>query len=98
MRPDNSERNFRLGLMAALGAACALVLLVGASAAQSQPFIERDTHWERAQVGRVVDGDTVDAEVFLGYDVEVKVQPHLLDVDTPELNARDPLVRLKALE
>ena len=39
----------------------------------------------KAQMLRVVDGDTVDFLVDLGFTVHVKVRARLLDVDTPEV-------------
>ena len=37
------------------------------------------------KVTRVVDGDTVDGIVDLGFDVSVKLRVRLADVDTPEI-------------
>ena len=38
----------------------------------------------KARVTRVVDGDTVDFDVDLGFNVHIKVRGRLLNVDTPE--------------
>ncbi len=43
----------------------------------------------RAKVLRVVDGDTVDFEVDLGFRVSVKVRTRLEGVDTPERGHQD---------
>ena len=38
---------------------------------------------------RVVDGDTIDAKIDLGFDVSVKKRVRFLGVDTPESRTRD---------
>ena len=38
---------------------------------------------------RVIDGDTIDAEIDLGFDVSVKKRVRFLGVDTPESRTRD---------
>ena len=38
---------------------------------------------------RVVDGDTIDAKIDLGFDVFVKKRVRFLGVDTPESRTRD---------
>ena len=43
----------------------------------------------RARVERVVDGDTVDMLVDLGFDVHVRERLRLYGVDTPETRTRD---------
>lgn len=50
----------------------------------------------RATVQRVVDGDTVDVSVDLGFFVSVLVRVRLAEIDTPELNASDAAVRERA--
>lgn len=52
----------------------------------------------RARVTNVVDGDTLDCEIQLGFYVAATHRLRLLRVDTAELNSRDPLERAKALE
>lgn len=47
----------------------------------------------RAFVYNVVDGDTFDARVDLGFTVSVDIQFRLAGVDTPEITSRDPVVR-----
>ena len=43
----------------------------------------------RAKLDRVVDGDTVDASIDLGFDVWVKKRIRLHGVDTPEVRTKD---------
>lgn len=43
-----------------------------------------DSYTRRAKVKRVVDGDTVDLEVDLGYHISLCIRGRLLGVDTPE--------------
>ena len=38
----------------------------------------------RAKVNRVVDGDTVDFDVDLGFHISIRIRTRLLGVDTPE--------------
>ena len=42
-----------------------------------------------AKLGRVVDGDTVDATVDLGFDTWKKVRIRLVGINTPESRTRD---------
>lgn len=51
----------------------------------------------RATILRVVDGDTIDAEVDLGFGVYRRDRFRLQGIDTPELNSRDPDERQRAL-
>ena len=43
----------------------------------------------KAKVKRVVDGDTVDFDVDLGFHVIIRLRGRLLDVDTPERGHQD---------
>ena len=43
----------------------------------------------RAKVNRVVDGDTVDFEVDLGFHISIRIRTRLLGVDTPERGRQD---------
>lgn len=43
----------------------------------------------RAKLERVVDGDTIDAIIDLGFDVWVKKRVRLHDIDAPETRTRD---------
>ena len=42
-----------------------------------------------ATIINVVDGDTVDARVDLGFDIYFNLRLRLFGIDTPELNSRD---------
>ncbi len=46
---------------------------------------------------RVVDGDTVDAKIDLGFDVSVKKRIRLAGIDTPESRTRDIEEKAKGL-
>ena len=41
-------------------------------------------HTYKAKINRIVDGDTVDFEVDLGFHVCINIRTTLLDIDTPE--------------
>ena len=43
----------------------------------------------KARVKRVVDGDTVDFEVDLGFNVNINIRSRLLGVNTPERGHKD---------
>jgi len=43
----------------------------------------------RGEVTRIIDGDTVDIDVDLGFYVHTRVRCRLADVDTPERGHRD---------
>jgi micrococcal nuclease len=51
-----------------------------------------------AKVINVVDGDTIDAEVDLGFYVYQRMRLRLAFIDTPEMNDKDPEKRAKARE
>ena len=40
-------------------------------------------------VTRVVDGDTIDAIIHLGFDITIKKRIRLYGIDTPETRTRD---------
>jgi micrococcal nuclease len=52
----------------------------------------------KAKVVKVIDGDTYDMMVDLGFKVTMGMRVRLADVCTPELNAQDESERKKALE
>lgn len=52
----------------------------------------------RGRCVRVVDGDTVDLEVDMGFYLHASLRFRLYGVDTPELNSSDPAQREQALE
>lgn len=47
----------------------------------------------RAYISKVIDGDTVDARVDLGFTVSVDVRFRLAGIDTPEIHSPDATVR-----
>jgi micrococcal nuclease len=55
-------------------------------------------HHYRATVTRILDGDTVELVIDLGFTVQWKSTCRLYGVNTPELTSKDPLIRAKALE
>lgn len=52
----------------------------------------------RARVTRIIDGDTLDAHVDLGFDVWVQTRFRLHGIDTPEKNSKDPIIKARAME
>jgi micrococcal nuclease len=52
----------------------------------------------RAALLRVVDGDTVDVAVDLGFNITIKQRVRLEGVNTPELNSSDREERSKAVQ
>lgn len=50
----------------------------------------------KCKVLNVVDGDTVDVEIDLGFHISKIDRIRLLGINTPELHAADPLVREQA--
>lgn len=52
----------------------------------------------KAIVTNVIDGDTIDATVDLGFTVSVKIRFRLYGIDTPEKTSKDPAVKELALK
>ena len=52
----------------------------------------------KAKVARVIDGDTVVLEIDLGFKIYHHMSCRLLNVNAPELNAKDEAVKLAAVE
>lgn len=52
----------------------------------------------KATITKVVDGDTVDAIVDLGFTVSVNIRFRLYGIDTMETNSRDPEKKALGLE
>lgn len=68
---------------------------------RAAPWPERalsDPLARSALITRVVDGDTVDADIDLGLDVHMRARIRVRGIDTPELNSSDPAEREKALK
>ena len=60
--------------------------------------MQKGSYLYNARVTNVVDGDTVDAAVDLGFYVTVNVRFRLYGINTPELTDKDPVTRAKAVE
>ncbi len=52
----------------------------------------------RGKVTRVVDGDSIDIDIYFGFHLFQVHRVRLLRVDTPELNSPDAGLRAKAIE
>lgn len=52
----------------------------------------------KAKVTRVVDGDTIDAEVDLGFNVFIKERFRLLGIDAPETRTKDLIEKARGLK
>jgi micrococcal nuclease len=52
----------------------------------------------KARITNVVDGDTVDAVVDVGFKMTAMLRLRLLGVNTPELKSSDPVERQKAMQ
>lgn len=46
---------------------------------------------------RVIDGDTIDATIYLGFDVTIHKRIRLHGINTPETRTRDPEEKIKGL-
>ena len=46
-------------------------------------------HDQSAKVIKIVDGDTIDFDVDLGFNITIRVRGRLMDVDTPERGHED---------
>jgi micrococcal nuclease len=52
----------------------------------------------RARPIRVIDGDTIEAVIDLGFGTTRRERIRVLDVDTPELRSSDPIERIRGQE
>ena len=50
----------------------------------------------KGKILRVIDGDTIEAAIFLGFNVSIKKKIRLLDIDAPEIRSSDESIRKKA--
>ncbi|HXG85085.1 MAG TPA: thermonuclease family protein [Pyrinomonadaceae bacterium] len=50
----------------------------------------------KGRITKIVDGDTLDAVVHLGFRVSIDLRLRLYGIDTPELRDADPTMRLNA--
>lgn len=53
-------------------------------------------HIYSAKVLKVIDGDTIDTDLDLGFRIHTNVRFRLNGIDTPELNQSDATLKLKA--
>ena len=53
--------------------------------------------FEHIKILNVVDGDTLDVEIDLGFSIKVKQRLRLSRINTPELRSSDPDLKAKAL-
>lgn len=51
----------------------------------------------KAKLIKVIDGDTIDAKIDLGFDVWVKKRIRLFNIDTPEVRTKDLAEKKKGL-
>jgi len=51
----------------------------------------------KAKLDRVVDGDTVDASIDLGFDISIQKRIRLAGIDTPETRTRNKEEKVKGL-
>jgi len=51
----------------------------------------------KIKILRVVDGDTIDAEIDLGFDVKIKKRVRFMGINTPESRTRDLEEKAKGL-
>tara|TARA_B100001057_G_scaffold207097_1_gene207811 strand:- start:7030 stop:7389 length:360 start_codon:yes stop_codon:yes gene_type:complete len=51
-----------------------------------------------AKLIRVIDGDTIDLEIDLGFDLSIRQRLKLFGVDTPDSRSADPEIKQKGLE
>lgn len=50
----------------------------------------------RARCIRVIDGDTAELDIDLGFNLTARHRVRVLGIDTPEMNDADPVVRSRA--
>jgi len=52
----------------------------------------------KARIINVVDGDTIDVDIDLGFRITVRQRCRLAGINTPEMRDPDPAIRAKAVE
>ena len=55
-------------------------------------------HEYQATLVRVIDGDTVELDIDLGFHVHVREKIRLADIDAPEVRTRDPEEKQRGIE
>lgn len=63
---------------------------------KTQHTVTQPAFHYKAKVWRVLDGDTVECVVDLGFNVHKRVMLRLKDVNAPELDSKDPSLKLRA--
>jgi micrococcal nuclease len=58
-----------------------------------EPFVYR-----LKAVAKVVDGDTVDLDLDLGFSITLRQRVRLYGIDAPEVHTKDPIEKAKGLE
>ena len=52
----------------------------------------------KATLNRIIDGDTIDVNVDLGFDVKIKQRVRLYGINTPEVRTKDLKEKQKGIE
>jgi micrococcal nuclease len=55
-------------------------------------------HYKIKKFNRIIDGDTVDLDIDLGFSIFVSYRVRLKDIDTPEIRTKDLEEKAKGLE
>jgi micrococcal nuclease len=66
---------------------------VSATPSAPEPFVYR-----LKAVAKVVDGDTVDLDLDLGFSITIRQRMRLIGLDAPELRSKDPVEKAKGQE
>ena len=52
----------------------------------------------KATLNRIIDGDTIDVNIDLGFDVKIKQRVRLYGINTPEVRTRDLVEKEKGIK
>jgi len=47
---------------------------------------------------RIIDADTIEAAIFLGFNVSIKKRIRLIGINAPEIRTKDPNIKQKGLD
>jgi len=61
-------------------------------------FKEEDLYQYKAQVTRIIDGDTLDVNIELGFEISYKMRIRMYGIDAPESRTRNKAEKVKGLE
>ena len=50
----------------------------------------------KAKLVRVIDGDTIELDIDLGFSITIRQTVRLSDINTPELRSKDPVEKINA--